>query len=574
MSKQPHLMSRNGHYYFRYPVPVFLQKRIACKEFTYSLKTKDYHAAKNACWYMLRMVKVITTELEQQSHLTPAEAKKLAQTYFKQCLHRLQFQFKAAEIHSIEVATKGAAGLHSTHDNKDAYLADPIRTARRKDYLVPQMIEQLGQFIPIGRDNTIDTVNMDEVISYCLKHFGLGNVLAGTLSHEAFKKAITRAVAELSNVQAQMLEHEADITIKDSWFKDLDTPISAPTAASTLITEGNTIGGRISEFKAERMRGQEWTARTLKDREAQLALLAEILGSDTSVSAVDASKASHVKLTLQELPKHRNKNPKTRGLPLQQAIKVDVPKLDIRTVNEYLTTYQSFFGWAEIQGFITRNPFKKLAIRQKKSKQQKKDAFSLAQVKSILLELDKLKNSKTKAHLYWGTLIAIYSGARLNEIAQLTLDDVKETGGVLYFDINDEGDDEGGKRLKTESSKRKVPVHSKLLEMGFEGYLREARAGKFKKLFPALKFQNNHGHGRNLARWVNKNLLVDLKIKDKKLSFHSFRHTVVTTLYASQVAVEIVQELVGHSKNSITLNVYNHGYDLKRLQAELNKLVY
>ena len=48
-----HLMNRNGHFYFRYAVPLSLVSVIGRKEIFYSLRTKDYAEAKARCLTML-----------------------------------------------------------------------------------------------------------------------------------------------------------------------------------------------------------------------------------------------------------------------------------------------------------------------------------------------------------------------------------------------------------------------------------------------------------------------------------------------------------------------------------------
>ena len=42
MSKYPHLLNRNGHYYFRLAVPLSLRPILGQREMFYSLKTKDF----------------------------------------------------------------------------------------------------------------------------------------------------------------------------------------------------------------------------------------------------------------------------------------------------------------------------------------------------------------------------------------------------------------------------------------------------------------------------------------------------------------------------------------------------
>lgn len=72
-----------------------------------------------------------------------------------------------------------------------------------------------------------------------------------------------------------------------------------------------------------------------------------------------------------------------------------------------------------------------------------------------------------KAWKKWIVLLAMFTGARVNEIAQLTPDDVSVEGGVPVIRITDEGE---GQVVKTEASRRKVPVHAKLVELGFLDY--------------------------------------------------------------------------------------------------------
>jgi integrase len=68
---------------------------------------------------------------------------------------------------------------------------------------------------------------------------------------------------------------------------------------------------------------------------------------------------------------------------------------------------------------------------------------------------------------YWIPLIGLFYGMRLNEIYQLHLEDIREEGGLLCFDINKKGD----KELKTASSRRLIHVHPVLLDLGFKEYV-------------------------------------------------------------------------------------------------------
>lgn len=69
-------------------------------------------------------------------------------------------------------------------------------------------------------------------------------------------------------------------------------------------------------------------------------------------------------------------------------------------------------------------------------------------------------------------MILLFTGARREEIANLALADIRQEEGIHYFDIAPDG--QRGRRLKNKSSKRRVPIHSELIILGFLDYV-EAR---------------------------------------------------------------------------------------------------
>jgi integrase len=112
-------------------------------------------------------------------------------------------------------------------------------------------------------------------------------------------------------------------------------------------------------------------------------------------------------------------------------------------------------------GHIERgqNPVKGLVIFKKSDKKVARDdghgwePFAHAQLR-LIFDPANLKRSRT-AHLRWGALIGIYTGARVGEIAQLFLRDFEEIDGVKCLRITADSD---GQSVKTESSRRLVPI--------------------------------------------------------------------------------------------------------------------
>jgi len=486
-------MNRGGHFYFRYYIPVFMQEQFGCKEFIYSLKTQAYHAAKAKVVALLTIMEGIMQQIKQ-GRLQPEQAREVAVQYLKQCLSRLEKQFDATEIYSIErastdpfpipqIITKDGflktIAVPSREEEASIEYASKFPLAEGLDYLMPPDEHQFSNRKVVRR------IDRHAIYQYCQRKHGLQDIQSGTYSYKTFTDTIDLAIDALMDIHQQKLDHvpDADLKFKYDWLRsavEAASPAAQKQSAQQLPNpSGMRLKEAIADFVAERLRGGNWTDRTEKDRKAQFALLTEWLGEDFDITCLDAKKAAGVKRMLQQLPKNRSKAPQTRGLPLNDALNVpDVEKLDTRTVNEYLTTYQSLFGWAEIQGHIEKSPFRGLGIQQKKGDQNERDAFSREQIKAILAALPEHEPEKSgKPFRYWGTMIAIYTGARLNEIAQLALSDVKQENGIWYFDLNDEGDD---KQLKNVQSKRRVPIHATLLTLGILKHVQTLRTQRHK----------------------------------------------------------------------------------------------
>jgi integrase len=118
------------------------------------------------------------------------------------------------------------------------------------------------------------------------------------------------------------------------------------------------------------------------------------------------------------------------------------------------------------------------AIKGKAARQNKKDTRkALSDENLIKLFTSKLYTEKKDYTLkfqpekFWIPILATYTGMRQNEICQLKINDIKKetisTGElVYYFDLNEDDD----KHLKNENAYRKVPIHPKLIELGFIKY--------------------------------------------------------------------------------------------------------
>jgi integrase len=328
-------------------------------------------------------------------------------------------------------------------------------------------------------------------------------------------------------------------------------------------------------YMKEMQRSEAWGLRALNEREDCFEYLTELLGENLDIKSFDIAKARYVKECLMNTPANRKKIAATRGLPLAQQMDIEgVAKLAVGSVNKYLQCYSSFFKWAVSNGYAAVNPFTGMAL--KATNKKKRDRFTAEQVQMLLQDVQKGKDGLFDNDMkHWGFLISLYTGARLNEVCSLTPLDIKQDTktGIWYFDINDE---EETKRLKTQAANRLVPVHSDLIRLGFLEFVENCKASKASesRLLPFLTYSDKEGWGRKLSRWFNDTLLPKLELKRKGLSFHSLRHTVITSLRHSGVDNHDVRSLVGHEPEGVTESVYTHDQDLQQLQKAIERLQY
>ncbi len=179
---------------------------------------------------------------------------------------------------------------------------------------------------------------------------------------------------------------------------------------------------------------------------------------------------------------------------------------------------------------------------------------------------------------YWIPLLGLYTGARLEEIGQLRPADIRaedyiRTDGELAsaWVIRITSDEEGGLKLKNSGSDRVVPVHPELEQLGFLTFCADALSREQGKLFPELKA---NVHGRLTAKWgewFSTYLRNVCGVTDKRIVFHSLRHTFKDNARNSGIAEGVQRQLMGHSAKDVA-DSYGEGYGLHLLVEGMKQL--
>lgn len=157
-----------------------------------------------------------------------------------------------------------------------------------------------------------------------------------------------------------------------------------------------------------------------------------------------------------------------------------------------------------------------------------------------------------KPHEYWIPHLLLHQGLRVGEASQLATPDIREEDGVWVLEVTDERE---GTSVKTDASRRTVPLHPALVELGLPDYLQDVRtvAGDG-LLFPYLPVDSVNGFGDVPGESLNRYLKQVLAHPRKRS--HSFRHTVNGMLKQAGVSEEHRAEFVGHEHDTVNSTVY------------------
>ena len=331
--------------------------------------------------------------------------------------------------------------------------------------------------------------------------------------------------------------------------------------------QSTSISVGIDKFISEKYK---LTSKSEMMMRTHIEMLIEEFG-DISLGKLDRGMCVKFKDDIRKLPRNRSKIQQYRNLDFHEQVSLNVDEKDrisTTTVNNILGYVSSFMKWSRINGFVEVNFFEGMKLKKQIRQRDERDRFTEKEIKKIFQKHNYIEFTEVENHKYsnyWTPLISVFSGMRLNEICSLYLDNIiqdKVNGRkkIWCFNILEEPD-RPDKHLKTLSSKRVVPIHDTLIDLGFIEFveLLKKRHTNRQRLFQELKYGEG-SYIRNVSYFFNKKYLPLLGLKTDKKNFHSIRHTVVDHLKQRLVDISFINELVGHHHGNIDLDRYGKGY--------------
>jgi integrase len=331
---------------------------------------------------------------------------------------------------------------------------------------------------------------------------------------------------------------------------------SSPT---TPIDKGVMLSDAFESFIEHKRMG--WKAAGGMETGFRQSIFPVFIGVTGDIPTRELTKAhvnDYIRL-VQRMPANKTKFAAYKDIPIREFMAMDVPsedRLSAKSVDKYLSQIGTFLRWLRVNDHTEIEldlPLASVSIKKTRAVDQKQQ-FSCKDLERIFNSDRYTKGRHRTASQFWVPLLGIYTGARLNEICQLAVADVYKDPktGRLVIDFNENTTDVEHKTLKRDFHARKVPIHKRLLDLGFEHFVNLQKRHKQKRLFPELPYNNNaNKYGDKLQRWFNRTYLKNCSVTTPKTSFHSLRHTVTSHLTndhqidANKIAVALGQSPVG-----------------------------
>lgn len=351
------------------------------------------------------------------------------------------------------------------------------------------------------------------------------------------------------------------------------------------VDGGDLLSTVVERYIAEYKTTEKVGGPTIYELETKCRQFVRVVG-DMDIRGVTRDIVLGYLQVLRRLPKNMNKIRKYDGKSIEAVLAMgSCNQMSDTTLNNYLVRINSFFTWAVRVGYIDRNPAdgvkhgKTKLIRPDELRKvySRNDLSRLVDAYAGMADKDKLRLANSPDR-FWLPMIALLSGMRLNEICQLSVDDVKEDPetGIWYFRVDvSEGD---VKMIKSAAARRNVPIHQALINLGLLEYWKRVVKSGAPRMWMNLKW-TGRGYHKSFANWFLGNgttvgFLRRHVTEDPKINFHSFRHSFIDNLKQKRVEEAILAEIAGHSNKSMTTGRYGKPFGLREKLAVVSMVDY
>lgn len=332
------------------------------------------------------------------------------------------------------------------------------------------------------------------------------------------------------------------------FVSDSARPQKPPSPTYQSSSHGKKLSEVYARYKV--VKGTRWSEKTRMTYDRFFLTLCGLM-KDPYVAYIGRPQASELLEVLMSYPANANKKPEFKDLtPTEIYVKnaslaKPNPPLDPHTVNIYLEKICALMDFAVNHGEADANPFKAIRAAEKPPHEHRRRGFTDQELQCIF-QSDFFHNHKYKrSWQYWLPVLALYTGARINELAGLATDEVLQDNGTWVIDIQFR-QNKDNHRLKNIASIRRIPVHPQLIALGLLDFVALRKKQRHWRLFPELS-QLRGSYMKRPSDWFAKGKEKIFGLLDPDVTFHSFRYTVQIKMQLSQISAELRSAYLGHS---------------------------
>jgi integrase len=375
-------------------------------------------------------------------------------------------------------------------------------------------------------------------------------------------------------------------------------PDAAPTSPAPQPTPSTPLASSLVEpYFRHRLEHDGVSHHDMNQERSTLRRFMEVC-EDRPVDRYGRGDMTRFMDTLRRLPTNYGKSPKDKDRTLAdiiaQADAEGAERIAERTVKRHLSALTVFFRYAVDRGHLTNSQREELAgghrfKASRKSAKAQRDAWTSEELTALFASpawtgcasahfRSKPGPNIIRDSKYWLPLLALFHGARLEELADLYGRDVRQVEGIWTLHITEtlEKPEGGRRRLKTSHAERLIPLHPELQRLGFLTYVQETALGGDDPVFPDLEPQgNDRRRGPRMTRWFQ-HYRRQVGLYREGVAHHSFRHTAITRLTEAITDFQQVRHrdyLMGHSAGGGEGSVrYDKGPELTAVAETLRLL--
>ncbi|RIX99518.1 hypothetical protein D3218_13665 [Aureimonas flava] len=242
--------------------------------------------------------------------------------------------------------------------------------------------------------------------------------------------------------------------------------------------------------------------------------------------------------------------------------------LSAKTINEtYFAAIKAIYRWARGKRYVPVNPTSDVLKIHRRDEKPGFRGFTTAEAEEVL----SAALNQTMPMRRWVPWLMAYSGARAGEVLQLRKEDVRQDAdtGIWLMDFAPNAG-----RVKNKGSRRIVPLHDHLIELGFVAWVEKMPAGR-------LFYEDREGEGTDgkrsrrsmavtqMGNWIRDDLKIEAVRAKEVQPNHGWRHRFTLEMTDLDVLETRRKRLTGHRLEGQD-NRYVGKLNLTRLAEAVN----